>query len=523
MKSFMFSIEAFYTYNVVYMEDRTRTNVIVNIIRTLVLTILSFITFPWVCRYLGSNMVGIYTWANTFVLYFLILAKIGIPNLAIRECVKVRDNKELLSNKVQTFFLIQLVMTLISFGLMTTLVFSVPSFRNTSEIIFLLSLNFLSGAFSFEWLFIALEKQFYMSVRNIVVLTLCTVLVVIFVTTPSDIYIYCLITVSVTILTTIANLYYLRKFVSLKKTMPYSIKEYIKPLLVIGSIALIISFYNQTDTFILGFIDESKNEVASYSVGVKGIDVIIGIIVALSTVFIPRAAICYAQEDKTYFNRLNAYSVNICLFIVLPAIATMTVLSKPITGLISGNYDFKDETLGFMNAPIILTILCSMMLTYSISDIIYGQILLPTKKEKYYLIALGGGTILNIVLSIVFGKYVFVNNPGVGVAIGTAATDLLILIFLISMTWKWIKPAIFNVNSVKLLLMALIIFGITFLLRDPIYNFFYYKTHNAATSDIIVLVSVVFIDAIIYLLGLGLLKENLISSFLRKKEVTINE
>ena len=76
------------------MEDRTRTNVIVNIIRTLVMTLLSFITFPWVCRYLGANQVGIYTWANTFVFYFLILAKIGIPNLAIRECVKVRDNKE---------------------------------------------------------------------------------------------------------------------------------------------------------------------------------------------------------------------------------------------------------------------------------------------------------------------------------------------------------------------------------------------------------------------------------------------
>ena len=367
------------------MEDRTRTNVIVNIIRTLVLTLLSFITFPWVCRYLGANQVGIYTWANTFVLYFLILAKIGIPNLAIRECVKVRDNKELLSNKVQTFFLIQLVTTVLSFGLMTALVFSVTQFRNTNELIFLLSLNFLSGAFSFEWLFIALEKQFYMSVRSIVVLTLSAILIVVFVQHPDDIYIYALITTSVTLLTAIANLIFARHFISLKKTMPYSIKEYIKPLLVIGSISLIISFYNQTDTLILGFIDEGKKEVASYSVGIKGIDVIIGIITALSTVFIPRAAICYAQEDKKYFNRLNAYSVNICLFIVLPAIATMTTLAKPITGLISGTYNFENAEADYLNAPLILVILSSMMITYSISDIIYGQILLPTKKNIIYL------------------------------------------------------------------------------------------------------------------------------------------
>ena len=103
------------------MKDNIRINVIVNVIRTLVLTLLSFITFPWVCRYLGNSAVGTYTWANTFVAYFLILAKIGIPNLAVRECVKVRDNKELLSNKVQTFFLIQLVTTVLSFGLINTL------------------------------------------------------------------------------------------------------------------------------------------------------------------------------------------------------------------------------------------------------------------------------------------------------------------------------------------------------------------------------------------------------------------
>ena len=96
------------------MINDTRINVIVNIIRTLVLTLLSFITFPWVCRYLGDSAVGAYTWANTFVAYFLILAKIGIPNLAVRECVKVRDDKEKLSNKVQGFFLLQLVATTFS-------------------------------------------------------------------------------------------------------------------------------------------------------------------------------------------------------------------------------------------------------------------------------------------------------------------------------------------------------------------------------------------------------------------------
>ena len=504
------------------MEDKTRTNVIVNIVRTLVLTILSFITFPWVCRYLGSDAVGIYTWANTFVLYFLILAKIGIPNLAIRECIKVRDNKEALSNKVQTFFLIQLITTVASFAFMCVLVFSVPEFRNNNEIIFILSLNFLSGAFSFEWLFIALEKQFYMSVRSISILTLSAILIIVFVSNPSDLYIYALITTSVTLLTSICSLIYSRKYISYKKTMPYEIKPLIKPLLVIGSISMVISFYNQTDTLILGFIDESKKEVASYSVGIKGIDIIIGVITSLSTVFIPRAAVCYAQEDKKYFNRLNAYSLNICLFIVLPAIATMTTLAKSITGLISGNVDFNQE-LGYLNAPAVLIILSSIMLTYSISDIIYGQILLPTKKEKYYLYALIGGTLLNVVFSIVFGKYVFKDNPAIGVAIGTSVTDLLILAFLLTVTWKWIKPAIFNWNSLKILISAILVLGLTFLIRDPIYNGVKQINGSTQTAMIAQLFIVVLIDAILYLLSLLIMKEDLVTSFIRHRKEKNNE
>ena len=111
------------------MKENIRSNVIVNLIRTFVLTVLSFITFPWVCRYLGDSVLGTYSWAVTFVAYFLIIAKIGIPNLAIRECVKVRDNKELLSNKAQAFFLLQLITTAISFALMCVVVFSVPELR----------------------------------------------------------------------------------------------------------------------------------------------------------------------------------------------------------------------------------------------------------------------------------------------------------------------------------------------------------------------------------------------------------
>ena len=283
-----------------------------------------------------------------------------------------------------------------------------------------------------------------------------------------------------------------------------------------------ISLYNQTDTFILGFIDNGKNEVASYSVGIKGIDIIIGIIAGLSTVFIPRSAYYYSKEDKRFFKNLTKYSMNICFFIVMPAIVTMAVLARPICSLISGNFDYSSPTAEYVNAPWVLIILCSMMLTYSLGDIIYGQILLPMKKEKYYLIAMLTGTLLNIGLSILLGKFVAEKvgwmSPAMGVAIGTAATDLLMIIFLVSLSWKWVKEAIFNMNTLKLLCANLIILGVSLLLNTPLASLWAHPNLSDAVSAILQMVSIVAIDAIIYLVFLAVTKENLVSSFLRKKE-----
>ncbi|MGM9874081.1 MAG: oligosaccharide flippase family protein [Bacilli bacterium] len=498
------------------MKENIRINVIVNIIRTIVLTLLSFITFPWVCRYLGDEMVGVYTWINTFIGYFLILAKVGIPNLALRECVKVRDDKEKLSNVAQLFVIIQMCTTIISFILMSITVLMVPALKENYTLIFLLSLNFLTGAFSFEWLFIALEKQFYMAIRSIITLSLSAILVVTFVTSPSDIYIYALLTTLYTAITTIVNLINAKKYISFKKTMPYNLKMFIRPMINLTVISFVISLYNQIDTFTLGFIDESKKEVASYSVGVKGIDIIISIMTSLSTVFVPRSAYYYEKEDKRFFFNLTRYSMNICLFIVVPAIITMSILSQDITSLISGNFS-SDINSSYGSAKYVLIILSIMMLTYSLSDMIYGQILLPMKKEKHYLYALLCGSGLNLILSLIFGIFVFKNNPAIGIAIATLISELCVFTYLAIYSWKYIKKALFNMNTLKILIAGILITVASLLLYHPVELLLNNFITSTSLIYLLRLIIIVAVDAIIYIGTLLILKEDLIYSFIRKK------
>lgn len=494
------------------MKNTVKTNVVVNLIRTITMMVLSFITFPFVCRYLGDTMMGLYSWATAFVYYFLILARISIPNIAVRECIKVRDNKDELAHKVQEFFILQGITTLLSFGLMCVIVFSVgiPDFTDPlhRSLIFILSLNFLTGVLSFEWLFTALEKHIYMAVRSIIIAAIVDVLVFAFVIYPEGILIYAFLSILTTVLTVASNLVYLPKLVKFKKTRPYNFKQYFPLLGILFLISIVGAIYDKTDTFILGFIDSSKASVGSYSVGIKGVEIVIGIITALSTVFMPRAMYYHQKNDEKQFRNLNKYSANICFIIVIPAIALMIALATPITKLIAGQN-------GFDYADIVLISLASLMLTFSLSGIIYTQILIPFKKEKYYMFSMLSAAVLNIGLSILFGAVIFKDKPAFGVALGTAITDALLLITLLSLSWKESKHMVFNLNNLKIVILGLII-GVATYFISPLLIGSLQGMMSIQLSYLLDIVIMFVGSAIIYLIGLILLKEKLIRSMIHK-------
>lgn len=496
------------------MKNNINTSVVVNIIRTITMTILSLVTFPYVCRILGDAQMGVYSWVSAFIYYFFILARISIPNIAVRECVKVKNDPEKLSMKIQELFIIQAVMTLISFGLMSALIFSLPSFTSSTDyqsLAFILSLNFLVGVMSFEWVFTAFEKHIYMSVRSIIIYALSDILIFVFVKNPGHIYLYAFISILGTVLIVISNLCYLPAITRFKKVGKYNFKQYLPILSMLFLISIVVAIYDKTDTFILGLIDESKRSVGSYSVGMKGVEIIIGIITSLSIVFIPRATYYYQKNDEKQFTNLNKYSFNIALFIVLPAIAMMTTLATPITSLFSGST--VDQ---YINANVILMVLSSLMLTYSLSFVIYTQILISQKKEKYYLFSMLGGALLNIGLSLLFGLVIFKDNPAIGVSVATSISDLIVLITLFALTWKDSKALLLNLNNLKLLIISGLIAVVTYFLGDVIFKALLNANNSLELSYIFEILIMLSIDIIIYLLLLFISKEKLFKSMLSR-------
>ncbi|HKM02577.1 MAG TPA: polysaccharide biosynthesis C-terminal domain-containing protein [Bacilli bacterium] len=492
-------------------RKQLRPNIVVNLIRTLTITLLSFISFPFASTALGDVAMGQYSWANTFVYFFLIIAKLGIPTVAIRECSKVKDDPVLLAKKIQTYFFLQLITTLISYAAMFIIVFGLNDTvvdLTSRPLVMLLSLNFLVGVFSFEWVFITLEKHFYIALRSIFTGSIGLLLVIMFVRNDRHLFTYAFLAMFTTFATVIINLFMLRQEkISLIPKDKIVLKGIFKPLIIIFLITLIVTAYNQADSLLLGYVDESKSLVGSYAVGVRGIEIVITIITSLSAVFIPRATMALKNNNIKEFNYINNYSTNITFFIALPAVTTMIILAPQIVGFIVTNDIYWSPT-AIENAVWAIMILSALMFTYSLGDNIYQQVLIPLGKEKIYFYTMIGGLILNLGLSITSVFTIFKDYPLIGVSLSTMVSDILVLGLLIFLTRKHVYKNIFNNNNLKIVIATAIIGVIT-----------YFMAPRLNIGDpLMLIISAILIAGSIYIIILAILKEDIVRETFSKSK-----
>lgn len=148
------------------------------------------------------------------------------------------------------------------------------------------------------------------------------------------------------------------------------------------------------------------------------------------------------------------------------------------------------------------------MFTYSISDNIYQQVLIPLNKEKVYFYTMLVGLFLSIGLSILNVITIFRDNPMLGVSIATLISDIVVLVTLICVTRKHVFKNIFNTNNLKIVIatisIALFIYFIAPLL--PI------------TNPLLLIATMILIAGLIYVLVLFILKEDIVFDLLKKEK-----
>lgn len=404
-----------------------KTNALLNAIKQCCTIIFPLITFPYVSRVFGSESYGRYNFGYSYVSYFILLAALGIAPYAIREGSRMREDKGNITKFSSELFSINVITMIFSYAI---LLLSLAFWRKLDTymvVILVHSIAIVFNTIGTDWINSIYEDFKYITIRYILFQCIAVILMFVFVKTPRDYIIYAGINVFANSGANLLNLVYTRKYVKIRFTVRLNLRQHLAPLVMLFGNALAVTIYVNSDITLLG-IYKSDIDVGVYSVAAKIYNIIKQVLNAIIVVIIPRVAYYLGKKDFYKYNKLLNTTLNVLVFLIIPAIFGMYALAKEIVLVVGGD----DYALAEVPLQVLCIALCFSVLACFFSN----AILIVNKLEKFALLATLISAVVNVLLNVLF-----IPKWGiVGASITTAIAEFIVLTISIGYSkGKWMS------------------------------------------------------------------------------------
>ena len=427
-------------------------NALLNAIKTIFSIIFPLITFPYISRVLGVENIGIYNFSTSVVSYFTLLAGLGINTYAIREGARYRNNKKEISEFCSEVFSINLISTLISYGILAVCLFFLPSLRYDVLIILILSVSICFTTLGCEWVFNIYEEFGYITIRTILFQVLSVILMFVFVKNKHSLIQYVLITVLATSGANIINIFARKKFCDIRFRFGVKLKKHLLPIFILFANSIAMTIYLNSDVTILGLIS-GNYYVGLYSVATKVYTMLKSLLGALIVVSIPRLSSYLGAENKKQYVETSSIILNALITIAVPAMVGTFALSDEIVLILSGRE--------YIAASMSLKIL-SVALVFSIFSWFYTScVLVVNKQDRSVLKATTLAAVANIVMNVILIPY-FNQNAA---AFTTALAELISAFVCYLYGRKYFRANLQKNDIISVLMGSVLILLICYLVR----------------------------------------------------------
>lgn len=393
-------------------------NSVLNVIKTITTIVFPLITLPYVSRVLLPNNIGKVNFSISFVGYFSLVASLGISTYAIRECSKSKGNREELSRIASQIFSINIITTFIAYSFLAVALFVFRELDDYRCLILIFSSTIAFNTLGIDWLNSAMEDFLYITIRSIILQTISLILVFTFVRKETDYYTYLIITTASTCASNLLNFFYRKKYCNVRFTLKIEWKRHISPILFLFSMMLSQSIFNNADVTMLGLM-KGDFEVGLYSTAHKVTNVIGQVVQSIIFVLIPRLSILFSKRDYENINRLLKKLLQFNIALGFPITTGVIMLSKDIVFIIGGA-EFNNA------APIMSILILSFFFSLVGGSFLGNAVLIPSGKEKIYMIICCITAVVNVILNFALIPYL----GAIGASISTAFNGLLIAILL---------------------------------------------------------------------------------------------
>lgn len=369
-----------------------KQNVLYSAILTSANYIFQFITYPYVARVLAPDGIGLYNYVNSIVQFFMLFSAMGVINLGTRQIAKC-SNRTQLDETFSKILAVNGVITVWVVAAYVSMILIVPEFYLIRKYLFVGVFQIVFNAFTLEWLFRGVENFKFITTRSVIIRALYVVAVFLFVKTEDDVFLYYAMSTLIYVFNGVINWLFSRKMVSLVSvSVKRSCKEYLKPMILLGSQALISFFYVGFNTVFLGMVS-GDYQVGLLSTATKIIMIMLALFTAFSTAILPRISAITANGNKNSISEIIKTSIEIVLFFSVPLIIILFCFSEQIVLIIGGQ--------AYMASALLLKISSFLIVIIGLNQIMLVQVLIPNDKEERVSLCCAFGAVFGVGLNIV--------------------------------------------------------------------------------------------------------------------------
>ncbi len=396
-----------------------KKNSIYSLLKTGSSILFPLITFPYINRVLLPDNVGKLDFSLSIINYFSLIAMLGISSYAVRECSTIRDDREKLSRFSSEVFSINILLMLFSYLLLgLTLVFyhKVEGYR---FLILIYSTNILAVTIGTDWINSAMEDFKFISLRTFSFQLLSLILMFVFVRKPDDYTKYALITVLSSVGVNVTNIVYRRKYCNIRFTLKIDWKRHLRPVLFLSVMLIAQTIFSSADSTMLGLM-HGDHEVGIYGTAHKILNIINQLFGAVLWAVMPRLSYYFDKGEHEKLSTLLRKVLGFNIALGFPCVTGIFMISKDIILLIGG-----EEYISA--APVLKIMMVGFTFSLFGGSFLGNAVLLPARREKYYMIACCVSAAANVVTN-----YIFIPKYGViAAAWTTTLSSVLILVILL--------------------------------------------------------------------------------------------
>ena len=380
-------------------------NYLFNLIYQIMAIALPLITTPYLSRVLGADSIGRYSFAQSIVSYFALLAALGTTMYGQRLIARASKEPKERSRLFWEIFLFRGIGAIVACGIYCLTI--MPS-ASDPLLYTVAAIEIAAVAIDITWFYQGMEDFRPVAAYTALGKLLAIVGIFLFVKSREDLVVYVVLYCGSILFGNLLTWLDLRHYlVGLGRgERKLSLLSHFLPALSLFVSQVAIQVYVVLDKTMIGLITKSDFENGYYEQGQKLSRVLVALVTSMGVVMASRVAVLWKEKKKEQVYRLIESSFRLVFALSIPIALGITLVASRFVPVFYGE--------GFEPVIPLLIVLSAMIPVIGCSNVIGIQLLVPSGREKLLTVSVSVGAVVNVLLNL--GLIYFFASVGAAVA-----------------------------------------------------------------------------------------------------------